>query len=207
MMRMDYRLSDLYSDLLIVALAAALIVGVHRLWTSPLRKALVRRAERSQRRQPTLTAGTIVDESWSVQTLDGEKTIPMSSLRGHVLFVNFWATWCAPCRAEFSGIERLYGQSKDKDVIFLCLSQENPTYLQRYLRKHPLGLPVYRVRDLPDSWQVSALPSTFIISREGKLSFSRTGAYRWDQPAITALLDSLLKESYVTGSGPTREIK
>ena len=191
-MRWDYRSNDFYSDLLIVALVVALLFGFHWLLTSPVRKALVDRAERAHRHAPPLEPGTAIDDVWSVRSLDGKGTLALSSLRGHVLFVNFWATWCAPCRREFPSIEKLYRRYKDKDVLFLCLSQEDPKFLRLYLRKHPLGLPVYTIMQPPYTWNVSALPSTFIISKAGKVALSRTGAARWDQTGTTDLLDSLL---------------
>src|SRR5262249_16325352 len=83
---------------------------------------------------------------WTLQTLDG-KTVPPGDLEGKVLFINFWATWCVPCRLEMGSIERLGEHFKeDKNIAFLMASDEDPHIVKDFLRKHPMPIPIYVYR-------------------------------------------------------------
>src|SRR6266446_2522928 len=61
--------------------------------------------------------------NFTVQDLQG-RTVELESFRGKVIFINFWATWCIPCRAEMPAMERLYQDFKDKDFVILAVSQD-----------------------------------------------------------------------------------
>jgi thiol-disulfide isomerase/thioredoxin len=140
-----------------------------------------------------LPEGTVVDPAWSVQTMEGQ-TVPLSHFKGKVIVLNFWATWCAPCRLELPSLEKLYQTFKDSDVAFLCVSKEDPREVKKYLQTNPLTIPMYIIADIPPALNVKGLPATFILSRSSKVALSRLGAADWSKKNIVDLLHKLSAE-------------
>ncbi len=131
--------------------------------------------------------------NWKIRTLEG-KEILFSDCKGKVVFLNFWATWCVPCVNEMPGIAKLYDSVNKDDVVFLLVSNENGDTVRRFLDKHRLPLPVYLGGDnAPALFKTRKLPVTYIIDREGGVSFRCTGSATWDDPAYADLLRNLVK--------------
>jgi thiol-disulfide isomerase/thioredoxin len=112
--------------------------------------------------------------------MDGEgKTFTLSSLRGKVVFLNFWATWCPPCRAEMPSINTLYGQFKDdKNVVFLTVDTDgNYKKAKSFLNKKQYSLPLY-VADsqIPGELLGRSIPTTVIINKKGQIAYRQEGA-------------------------------
>jgi len=188
----DYTREDLVSDLTILIVLGLLVFGFFRYLKPAMGRA---QAERAHHQQGPVPKGTAINDSWSVQPIAGDHKIPLSSLKGKVIFLNFWATWCGPCRMEMPSIEKLYQRYKNTDVVFLCVSQEDPTTLRPFVQKNEMEVPVYTARKIPAFFNLTALPTTFIISRSGKVALSRTGANLWNKEDTTSLLDTLLAEA------------
>jgi len=130
---------------------------------------------------------------WAIADMPG-KTVNFSDLMDKPVFVNLWATWCPPCRAELPGIQELYEQYKDK-VHFLLLSDEPPSKVKAFaLEHHYENMPFYRYRYVPEDFSSKSIPSTFIISKEGKVILAKKGAARWDSGKIKKLLDNLIRQ-------------
>jgi thiol-disulfide isomerase/thioredoxin len=72
---------------------------------------------------PSFPSTTLADYDWIVQSLDGQD-FKMSDVKGKVVFLNFWATWCPPCVAEMPSIQRLHEKLKDEGIVFVCISNE-----------------------------------------------------------------------------------
>lgn len=112
--------------------------------------------------------------------MDGEgKTFTLSSLRGKVVFLNFWATWCPPCRAEMPSINTLYEQFKnDKNVVFLTVDTDgNYKKAKSFLNKKQYSLPLY-VADsqIPGELLGRSIPTTVIINKKGQIAYRQEGA-------------------------------
>jgi thiol-disulfide isomerase/thioredoxin len=130
---------------------------------------------------------------WKIRTLEG-KEILFCDCKGKVVFLNFWATWCGPCIEEMPAIAKLYDSTNKDDVVFLLVSNENDDTVRRFLDKHRLPLPVYLGGDnVPTLFKTRKLPVTYIIDREGGVSFRCTGSATWDDPAYADLLRNLTK--------------
>jgi peroxiredoxin len=128
---------------------------------------------------------------WQLRTATGG-TISLEDYRGRVLFINLWATWCAPCRAELASIERLRDALRDTDVAFLMVSPEQPKTVQRFLRRHRYDLPALTEAErMPAAFGFRAVPTTFVVDRAGRIVMRHRGAAVWDQESVETFLRHL----------------
>ncbi len=133
------------------------------------------------------------DYQWKLQTFNGDE-FTLQDLAGNVVFLNFWATWCPPCRAEMPAIQELYYQFQE-DVIFVLVSNENPETIQNYFTEQGYELPVYFSQsEIPVPLRSNTIPATFIISKKGKIMLEKKGAARWNGARIKQLLSTLVSE-------------
>ena len=145
----------------------------------------------------TRLGGTEPAAEFSVSTPDGS-AIALGALRGKVVLLNFWATWCEPCLEEMPAMERLSRAYRERGLTVLALSvdREGGTVVRTFLKRHALSFlvgldPQQAVARLYRIW---ALPSTVILSRQGIPLFSVQGAREWDTPAGHALVEELLNQ-------------
>ncbi len=110
-----------------------------------------------------------------------------------VIFLNFWATWCAPCIKEMPDIQKLYDDYGDK-VSFMLVTEEEKEKVQAFMQKKKLTLPVYfsKNTDIPADLRFKLIPTTYIIDRSGKITKAETGAVDWNSDEIRSLLDALI---------------
>ena len=131
------------------------------------------------------------DYDWTLMDIEGSP-VSFSDFKGEVVFLSIWATWCPPCRAEMPNIHHLYEQYGDR-VSFVLASQEDPETILRFMEDQGYSMPVYRlVQNPPAKLSTSSIPTSFLISPEGKIQVRKTGAARWDGKFFTAYLDELL---------------
>lgn len=134
---------------------------------------------------------------FELTSLDG-KVIKSSELAGKVVLVNFWATWCGPCKEEMPSLARLQQQLDPARFVMLTVT----TDLQRqgiahFLSQLRVSLPVLFDEDqeVSRSFMVRGLPTTIVIARDGTLVGRAVGPRAWDSP------DALAAMQYVMGSG------
>jgi thiol-disulfide isomerase/thioredoxin len=131
----------------------------------------------------------------SLQMLDGS-TVPLGGLKGRVVLVNFWATWCPPCRAEMPGIEKVY-EARRADgftVVGISLDQTGPQEVESFLRNHAITYPV-AMGDraaVAGFGGVSSLPTSFLIDRKGQVRYTVQGMFA--EVTLRAAVDRLLAE-------------
>jgi thiol-disulfide isomerase/thioredoxin len=129
---------------------------------------------------PSFPSTTLANYDWSVQTLDGHD-FRIADVRGKVVFLNFWATWCSPCVAEMPSIQQLYDKLKDEGVVFVCVSNEETSKVSRFAKEKGFTFPIYTMRGaLPPVFKTRGIPSTFILSPGGKIAFQHVGSAKWD---------------------------
>jgi peroxiredoxin len=133
---------------------------------------------------------------FQVPTPDGS-TLRLTDFKGKVVFLNFWATWCEPCREEMPSMERLHRAYKDRGLVVLAISLDvqGASVVKPFVKKlaltFPIGLdPKMAVRETYGVW---AVPSTFLIDRKGKRVLFANGAREWDGKAAHAVVESLLR--------------
>lgn len=123
------------------------------------------------------------DYNFNIKDLSGN-TIPFSTYKGKVVFINIWATWCGPCRAEMPGIQSLSEKLNNQAVEFVMLSQDRPADLPKvrsYLDKYQFTFPVYLPHgNLPEQVRVPSIPTTFVIGKDGKVLLKEVGTRNYD---------------------------
>lgn len=99
------------------------------------------------------------------------KSWTLSELRGKVVVVNFWATWCPPCRKEMPDLEALYNQFKGQGLVVLAISDEDAAKVRPFIAEREVTYPILLDpgRKVNDLFQVDGIPKTFVYNREGKL--------------------------------------
>ncbi|PKL74993.1 MAG: thioredoxin [Candidatus Melainabacteria bacterium HGW-Melainabacteria-1] len=126
--------------------------------------------------------------------------IKLADYRGKVVFLNFWATWCEPCKEEMPSMERLYQKFKGQPFEILAVSldanptQDVPAFLSK--TKMSLSFPLLMDKDQLISKQLyrtTGVPESFIIGPDGKVIKHAIGKYEWDSQPIIDYFDNLLK--------------
>src|SRR4051812_25459099 len=107
---------------------------------------------------------------FTLSDLDG-KSWTLSDLRGKVVLVNFWATWCPPCRKEMPDLDSLYKKFKNQGLVILAVDDEEVGKIKPYLAEHPVTYPILLDpgRKTNESFRIDGIPKSFVYDRQGKL--------------------------------------
>ncbi|WP_437918781.1 TlpA family protein disulfide reductase [Sphingobacterium sp. LRF_L2] len=120
-----------------------------------------------------------------------------SSCRGKVVFINFWASWCPPCRAEFPSIEKLYSTVKDDpDIFFLTINEDsNLSLAKAYLNKEKFTVPLYTTHGpVPEEIYSGRLPTTVILDKKGNIRLQHTRLANYGTEKFIEQLKALAAE-------------
>ncbi|MCF6348856.1 MAG: TlpA family protein disulfide reductase [Flavobacteriaceae bacterium] len=120
--------------------------------------------------------------------------INLSELNEKVVFINYWATWCPPCRAEMPSIQSLYDDYKDK-IEFIFITSDNKSKVEKFYSNHNYNLPTYNMlSNAPQEINTRSIPATFILDKQAKVALSEFGPTDWNNDKVRKLLDELLAE-------------
>jgi len=133
---------------------------------------------------------------FELETLEGER-VTLASLRGRVVYVNFWATWCAPCRDEAPALQRLYAELHDDGFELLAATIDeagNEAKVQSFREEFGLGFPILRDPDrvVYSRFGATGVPETYLIDAEGRLAEAYIGPRDWDEPRYARAIRRLL---------------
>ena len=133
---------------------------------------------------------------FTLDTLQGEK-VTLSHLRGKIVVVNFWATWCLPCRKETPALEKAYEQYKDSGMVILGVNltdQDSVSEVESFIQESKLTYPILLDRDgsISNLYQIQGLPMTFFINREGIIRTVVVGG-PMSETFIRTKIETLLK--------------
>ena len=120
----------------------------------------------------------------------------LAEARGKVVLLNFWASWCAPCRAEIPSLEALAAQHERDGLEVLAVNfREHEGALRRFLASMPLSLTVLRDVDgaAARAWKVNIFPSTVVIGRDGRPVFTVVGELDWMGPVARSWLSPIFQ--------------
>ncbi|AJE04828.1 TlpA disulfide reductase family protein [Geobacter pickeringii] len=134
---------------------------------------------------------------FTLNTLNGE-LVKLSDLKGQVVLVNFWATWCPPCREEIPSLMRLNAAMAGKPFRMLCVSidEGGKVAIEEFFRKSGYSLPT-----LPDTdkragtlYGITGVPETFVIDKRGVILKKVVGGMEWDRPDVVAYLTDIMNK-------------
>jgi len=108
--------------------------------------------------------------NFTLQDIEGHPWT-LSSLKGKVVLVNFWATWCPPCKKEMPDLEALYNRFKDQGFVILAISDEKLTTVAPFIADHKYTYPILLdpARKINDLYKVDGIPKSFVYNRKGQL--------------------------------------
>ncbi len=124
-------------------------------------------------------------------------TLRLSQYRGKIVIINFWATWCDPCRKEMPSLERLWQRYRDSQVTVIAVSVDaSSSAVASFAARHRLSLSIGLdpTMEIAGIFGARALPATFVIARDQRLVAMAFGDRAWDSPAAEALIEFLLRE-------------
>ena len=124
------------------------------------------------------------------------QTHNLAEYKGKVVLVNFWATWCEPCRAEMPSIDRLKSSLKGKPFEVLAVNMAEPlSRIEKFTASMPLGFPLLRDRDgsVGKTWKAKLLPASYLIGRDGRIHYVAYGELDWSSDAVRARVAELLQ--------------
>ncbi|MBI1750376.1 MAG: TlpA family protein disulfide reductase [Acidobacteria bacterium] len=122
------------------------------------------------------------------------KPARLSALRGKVVVLNFWATWCPPCVEEMPALSRLHQQIVSSGGMVLGISVDDDTAkYEKFLQDHQISFPNYRdpTKTISASYGTFMFPETYVIDKQGKVARKVIGPQVWDSPEMVAYLKRL----------------
>ncbi len=132
---------------------------------------------------------------FELEDLQGRRTA-LSGYRGKVVFLNFWATWCPPCRKEMPAMQELYRSLGGTDFEIVAVDlQEEKAEVQRFVKENGLTFPVLldTTGQAGTTYSVRNIPTTYLIDRKGNLIARLIGGAEWNSPELLALFKELLR--------------
>ena len=121
----------------------------------------------------------------------------LGDYRGKVVLINFWATWCGPCRDEMPSIQRLKEQLAGRPFAVLAVNLDEPeSRIRKFLSQEKLDLPILLDvgKKAARAWQARILPASFVVGPDGKVRYSLVGEVNWDNEHIVARISELLPD-------------
>ena len=133
---------------------------------------------------------------FTLSKLDGD-TLDFEDLKGKVVFINFWATWCAPCVAEMPSINSLYKIYEDNsEVVFVMINVENKEEkVRKFIKKKEFSFPIYlpNASQIPRVYESKGIPTTFVIDKDGYIAYKKVGMANYDADSFVKFIARLTK--------------
>lgn len=140
---------------------------------------------------PTLVEGEIAASyNFELQDVNGE-IVHFEELKGEVVFLNFWATWCPPCIAEMPDINKLFGQTSKVRFVMISLDQDRQK-AKDFVQEKGFDFPIYFLNSrLPSTYNINAIPTTYVLSKEGKIKVENHGMAKYNSEKFKKFLFEL----------------
>ena len=118
----------------------------------------------------------------------------LKNLRGKVLFLNFWGTWCPPCRTEWPTIQKLYELREDKLEFVLIAMQDQEEDVKKFLKENNYTVPVYIAESPLDPKVLPvAFPTTYLIGKDGRILKKEDSSMDWSKDSVLEFIDNVTK--------------
>ena len=132
--------------------------------------------------------------SLALQDVEG-RPHRLEDYRGKVVLVNFWATWCEPCREEMPSMNKLRASLAGQPFEVLAINlAESESRIRRFIEQVPLEFPVLMDRDsaVAKAWRARVLPISFLVGRDGRIRYSVVGEIDWTQERVRKIIQDML---------------
>jgi len=173
-----------------------LVMRIAALGLAALLAGCGQQANSANRATPVGTAVGMQAPSLELTTLAGP-TLALPALRGKVVLVNFWATWCGPCLMEMPSMERLYQKfgHNDFEIVAISADYQGEPVVKPFVDRLRLTFPVLLDPDskVVDLYQVTGLPTSLLVDRDGVITHKFMGARNWDSPTAQETISQLLR--------------
>ena len=163
------------------------------------------------RRLPLVSLlAALVAFAWPAAATDGSPPAPefrlanraggemsLSGLKGQVVMINFWASWCGPCRQEFPALDQIYSKYKPMGFQMIAINVESEKAdAERFLGKTPVSFPILFDPDnkVSGNYGVNAMPTTFLVDREGRLRWQHRAYKPGDEAKYIEQIRAMLRE-------------
>jgi len=183
------RIGDIFFWVLLILL---IIPGPRRVISTTLNRVALNMKSPSmipEERQISLEEG---DYNWLLHDEDGE-VVDFQQFREKPVFLNFWATWCPPCVAELPEIQKAW-KKHGASVAFLLVTNQEPPVVKAFMERHGYTIPVhYSASAAPRVFEHNSIPTTYIISPDGKIVVMKKGSVNWDSKGTDRVFDFLVR--------------
>lgn len=147
-----------------------------------------------------LTRTPFLEEAPDFSLPDHEgRLVRLEDLRGQVVLLNFWATWCPPCRAEMPSMEAAYRAYKDRGFTILAVAgdRQGAAVVGPYMQEYGLTFPTVldATGEVGTRYRVRVIPTSLLLDREGRVTAREVGARSWNGPEARGLIDRLLAKA------------
>jgi len=149
---------------------------------------------------PAAAAETTTEDKAPVTAVfsdDEGKPVDILDLKGKVVFLNFWATWCPPCKAEMPSIQNLVKKFKGNDkVVFMLVEIEHEKEkAHTFLKENKLSLPIYYPEsEIPSEWLGQSIPTTIILDKDGRIAARHEGMADYDRKEVFEFITDLINK-------------
>ncbi len=133
---------------------------------------------------------------FTLKSVDG-KEYTLSDLKGKVVFVNLWATWCPPCKEEIPSMVKLYNKLKGGNFEILAISEDTDIEaVKKFIKQYKITFPVLMDTDkkVYNLYKATAVPETHLINKKGFLEDSTIGSFNWYDKELISAVESLMKK-------------
>ena len=137
----------------------------------------------------------IAAPNFQVENIVDGKPLRLDQLRGKVVYLDFWASWCGPCLKSFPFMEELHRQYKDRGLVVVAVNLDQELAdAQKFLQENPVTFFIGQNAqgDIAELYDVAAMPSTYIIDADGVIKVVHRGFKSSDKQTLTALIADLL---------------
>lgn len=146
--------------------------------------------------------GRVMAPDFTLPDTEG-KTHKLSDYRGKTVIINFWTTWCPPCREEIPSMNRAWQSLQKEDVIILAINMgEDEDTIFVFSADYPADFPLLLDRDgeVIAEWPVKGLPTTYVVAPDGRIAYRAIGGREWDAPAFMEIIRALRVDQGASGN-------
>jgi peroxiredoxin len=146
--------------------------------------------------------GMVTAADFILKDLSG-KPVRFSEFKGKVVLLNFWTTWCPPCRVEMPAMERLYQAYRDDGLVVVAVSMDRSPAdkVKAFVEELGLNFPVLHDRDerVARLYSVPGVPTSYIVDARGRIMYRALGEYDWFGPTAKSTVEDLLRTGHDQG--------